>query len=91
MEWPSKDEAVWIYNQNTFSFEEEVKTMRAKMDAMTDVYDSLSQKMHDVDKTMQDFDDILKIRVLLRLMNNLKTCSPFFNDILKIDKKNFGL
>ena len=52
MEWPSEDKAVWIYNQNTFSFEEEVKTMRAKMDAMTDVYDSLSQKMHDVDKTM---------------------------------------
>ena len=38
--------------QMLFSFEEEVKTMRTKMEAMTDVYDNLQEKMHDVDKTM---------------------------------------
>ena len=54
MEWPSKDISrhFQIFNQNIVSFEEEVKTMRAKMEAMTDVYDNLQEKMHDVDKTM---------------------------------------
>lgn len=36
------------------NFEEEVKTMRAKMDAMADVYDDLQTKMHDVDKTIKN-------------------------------------
>ena len=55
MEWPSKDilrEFKICSNENIVSFEEEVKSMRAKMDAMTDVYDNLQEKMHDVDKTM---------------------------------------
>ena len=53
MEWPSKDiRQFQICNQNIVSFEEEVKTMRTKMEAMTDVYDNLQEKMHDVDKTM---------------------------------------
>ena len=54
MEWPSKDilRQFKICNPNIISFEEEVKTMRVKMDAMTDVYDNLQEKMHDVDKTM---------------------------------------
>ena len=53
MEWPSKDIRQFRFLiQNIVSFEEEVKTMRAKMEAMAGVYDNLQEKMHDVDKSM---------------------------------------
>ena len=52
MEWPSKDMAVQICNESIVSFEEEVKTIRAKMEDMTEVYDTLQEKMQSLDKTM---------------------------------------
>ena len=33
-------------------FEAEVKSIKAKMDSISGVYDDLNEKMHDVDKTM---------------------------------------
>ena len=36
----------------TISFEAEVKSIKAKMDSISGVYDDLNEKMHDVDKTM---------------------------------------
>ena len=39
-------------NCKTISFEAEVKSIKAKMDSISGVYDDLNEKMHDVDKTM---------------------------------------
>ena len=33
-------------------FEAEVKSIKAKMESISGVYDDLNEKMHDVDKTM---------------------------------------
>ena len=41
-----------LNNQNKNRFEAEVKSIKAKMDSISGVYDDLNEKMHDVDKTM---------------------------------------
>ena len=42
---------LYLYNP-TFSFESEMKEIKLKMDSMADIYETLQEKMHDVDKTM---------------------------------------
>ena len=42
---------LYLYNP-TFSFESEMKEIKLKIDSMADIYETLQEKMHDVDKTM---------------------------------------